>query len=99
MIQGTYVKDGNITQFAGNGMEEIRPEIQVIPMVSMKKRLRRKVDSFTLAQAIFSGIAWGMPLGIMICTALATYGTFRLASIASAAVFCFWVIQNYFVKR
>ncbi len=107
MIQGVYEKNGEHTVIVGNGLIEIEPVPSKVTYLhaitgslKAKKRVpRRKVESFTPAQAVFSGVAWGMPMGILICTALSADGALRWWSIASMAVAGFWVHQNYWRKR
>lgn len=99
MIRGIFEKNGETTELVTNGMTEIAPEIHIIPMRAKKRIPHRRIDHFTPAQAVFSGIAWGMPLGILLCTALSGDGALKWWSIASMAVSIFWVWQNYGRKR
>ena len=108
MIQGVYEKDGEKTVFIGNGLIEIEPvpsekriNLHAITgaLKAKKRKPHRRIDHFTPAQAVFSGMAWGLPIGIMTCVAMATWGVFRWASIVSIAVFVLWVWQNYWRKH
>lgn len=99
MIRGVFEHNGETTELWTNGMTEIAPEIHIIPMVSKKRKPHRRVDHFTPAQAVFTGVAWGMPFGILLCTALSADGVLRWWSVASLVVSGFWVVQNYLVKR
>lgn len=96
------LKDGNIYEFYGNGMEEIVPEervIHIIPMVSRKRKLHRKVDSFTFQQAVAMGIVIGMPAGLMVYEMVLGEGVMRIWSAMALVVDAFWIWQNYWRKR
>ena len=99
MIRGIFEKNGETTELVTNGMTEIYPEIHIIPMRATKRIPHRRIDHFTPAQAVFSGMAWGLPIGIMTCVAMATWGVFRWASIVSIAVFILWLWQNFWRKH
>lgn len=108
MIKGTYLKEGEVTEVIyGNGLIEIEPVpsketyLHAITgaMKAKKRKPHRRIDHFTPAQAVFSGTAWGLPIGIMTCVAMATWGVFRWASIVSIAVFVLWLWQNYWRKH
>ncbi len=99
MIRGIFEKNGETTELVTNGMTEIYPEIHIIPMRAKKRIPHRRIDHFTPAQAVFSGMAWGLPVGIMTCVALASWGVFRWASIVSIAVFILWLWQNFWRKH
>ena len=99
MIRGIFEKNGETTELVTNGMTEIYPEIHIIPMVAKKRIPHRRIEHFTPAQAIMSGVAWGMPLGILLCTALSSDGALKWWSIASMAVSGFWLWQNFWRKH
>ena len=102
MIQGIYEKDGSVTEFVGSGIEEIKPErtIHVIPMVSKKRRPRRRVDSFTPSNAIMMGLAVGMPFGVLTAFAAMSHDkVMQLWTVASIIVSAIWLYENFWRKR
>lgn len=99
MIRGIFEKNGERTELCTSGIEEICPEIHAFPMIARKRIPHRKVDTFTAAQAFFAGVAWGMPFGLLLCTAIANDGALRWWSVASMVVSGFWLYQNFWRKR
>ena len=102
MIEGTYTKNGETVELITNGIQEIIPEqrtIQCIPMVSKKKRPRRKIDSFSLPNALVLGVVTGMTSGLMIMELIDGNEVTRIWAGLSLVIGWFWLWQNYFRRR
>jgi len=103
MINGVYAKDGETVEFVGNGMEEITPEERIIhafPMVARKRQPRRRVDSFTVPNAIMMGVSIGMPLGLLVCYAIMDGDkVMQILTVVSIGVAAVWLHQNFWRKK
>ena len=102
MINGVYEKNGETVELITNGMQEIVPEersIQHIAMIARKHVPRRKVDSFSIPNAIIFGIVVGMCGGLMVMELIDSTGLVRIWAATALILGSFWLWANYFRKE
>lgn len=102
MIQGRFAKDGEVTEFIGTGIEEIKPEerpIKHIAMVAKKRRPRRRVDSLSIPNAVVMGVVVGMCGGLMVMELIDGNEVTRIWAGLALVLGSIWLWQNFFRKR
>lgn len=102
MIQGTFTKNGEVTEFVGTGIEEIKPDerpIKHIAMIAKKRRPRRRVDGMSIPNAVVFGTVIGMCGGLMVMELLDGHGVVRIWAGLALVLGSVWVWVNYFRKE
>lgn len=102
MIQGTFTKNGEVTEFVGTGIEEILPDerpIKHIAMVAKKRRPRRRIDSMSIPNAVVFGTVIGMCGGLMVMELLDGHGVVRIWAGLALVLGAIWLYANYFRKE
>lgn len=102
MIQGTFTKNGEVTEFVGTGIEEIKPDerpIKHIAMVAKKRRPRRRVDGMSIPNAVVFGTVIGMCGGLMVMELLDGHGVVRIWAGLALVLGSVWLYVNFFRKE
>ena len=102
MIQGTFTKNGEVTEFVGTGIEEILPDerpIKHIAMVAKKRRPRRRIDSLSIPNAVVFGTVIGMCGGLMVMEILDGHGVVRIWAGLALVLGAIWLWVNFFRKE
>ena len=102
MIQGTFTKNGEVTEFVGTGIEEIKPDerpIQHIAMIAKKRRPRRRIDSLSIPNAVVFGTVIGMCGGLMVMEILDGHGVVRIWAGLALVLGAIWLWVNFFRKE